>query len=111
MSETVSIAATALGILVELLAVILLARLLDSQIPKKTLMACFGIGTGLSILIAVGFAWGLEPILIGCLLLALVPGTSIGAYGILVLVRRLNWRDDPIRRQSHSEPRWPAESN
>jgi hypothetical protein len=98
MIEIFSIFATALGILVELLAMIGLASLLDAQIPKRTLLICFGVGIGLAGLIVtsvvVALAWGVEPIAVGCLLLALIPPTSLGAYGILAVVQWFNRRDE-----------------
>jgi len=101
MREIISIAATALGVLLELLALIGLARLIDAQIPKRTLMLCFGAGIGVSSLVVVsvvvGLAWGIEPILIGCLLFGLIPGTSLAAYGILMLIQWLNRRDERDR--------------
>jgi len=98
MREIISISATALGILLELLTLVGLARLIDAQIPKRTLLVCFGAGLGVSTLVvvsvAVGLAWGIEPILVACLLLALLPGTSLAAYGILALIQWLNRRDE-----------------
>jgi hypothetical protein len=73
MGDTVSIAAVILGVFLELLAVVGLARLMDAQIPKSTCLVC---------------AAGL-----GTLLLALLPGL-VAAHGILALVQWLNWRDD-----------------
>jgi hypothetical protein len=107
MSEISSIFATALGILMELLALIGLARLLDAPIPKRTLLICFSVGIGLASLIvssvAVGLSWGVEPIVVACLLLALIPPTSLGAWGILATVQWFNRRDDSSGQSSLPE--------
>ena len=100
MTEIFSIFATSAGVLMELLAMIGLARLLDAQIPKRTLLISFSVGIGLAALIVgsvvIGWAWGLEPLAMGCLLLALIPPTSLGAYGILAVVQWFNRRDASI---------------
>ncbi len=92
MSESISIAVTVIGILLELLAVIGLARLMDAEIPKVTFLVCTAAGGLMIVVVISGVFWGIEPILIGCLVLGLLPGTSLAAFGIRALVQRLNRR-------------------
>ncbi len=107
MNESVSIAVTVLGIFLELLAILGLSRLMDVEIPKRTILVCTAAGIGIITLTVVIFiaasVWGVEPFLVGCLLLGLVPGTTLAAYGILALTRWLNWRDNPGRHSSRHE--------
>jgi hypothetical protein len=109
MDEGVSIAATILGALLELLAVIGLAHLMDAQIPKRTCQICAAAGLGITGLAAavaiVGSIWGAEPLWLGVVLLALAPGPLLAACGIWALIQWVNRRDDPVLRPSHPESR------
>jgi hypothetical protein len=97
MSEGVSIVLAIIGVLLELLAVFGLARLLDVQIPKPTVLLCAAVGAGILAIVVGGLIWGIEPILTAFLLLALVPATSLGACVILALVRWINSPSDSRR--------------
>jgi hypothetical protein len=90
MNESVSIFVTVLGIFLELLALIALARLLDAEIPKLTVLVCLALAIAIPGMTVFVLAWGIEPLLIGVLLLGLIPGTSLAAYGIWALVRWIN---------------------
>jgi hypothetical protein len=89
MNESISIAVTTLGIFIELLVVIGLARLVDAEIPKRTILVGTAVGLGI-ISLTIG---------------GLIPGTSLAAYGILALVRWLNRRDNPGRQASGPDSR------
>jgi hypothetical protein len=100
MTDVISTAATVLGILLEMLAMIGLARLFDADIPKRAMLATAGFAIAIPVLtiasVAAGLIWGIEPTMIAAaILLFLLPGTAVSAYGIWALVRWLNCRHDP----------------
>jgi hypothetical protein len=101
MTESLSIAITVLGIVLEVLAVIALTRLLNVQIPRREILLCAAAGIGIpslaAAIVVAGLIWGIEPILTGTLLLALLPGTALGAYGIRALVLWINCRSASSR--------------
>jgi hypothetical protein len=92
MHDSVSISVTVLGIFLELLALVALARLLDAEIPKLTVLVCLAGAIAVPAMTVLVIAWGIEPLLIGAVLLGLLPGTSLAAYGIRTLVRWINVR-------------------
>ena len=115
MEDALSVLTTIFGVFLELLAMIGLARLSDADLPIRTMLvtaACAITILSLAFVsLVVGLIWGTEPLMSGAAILLLLPGTSLAAFGILKLVRWLNWRDNPGRQQFNPPPPTPDDTS